>query len=300
MKAGYDNTPPNPVTSLAFANSPGTLNVQLTWSTPAAAADGETASRYLIYRGTTADVRQYYATLRNKATAVTATLYNDTVPAAGTYWYTVVALDSYNNRSNPVLVGPIAVTSAGAPAVPSAPSSLVAFVMGNVVHLKWNDNSSVETSYELQRDSVTIATLSENVFSYTDQDLPAGAHTYRVRAVNPAGPSAYSATASATAANSVAVPTGIAANDGGGVAVISWTDGAANESGTEILRAPSASGPFTQVATVGPDINNYTDLAATVGTFYYRVRSYNGTAYSLRSGTASVTLSGAAAPASPT
>jgi uncharacterized lipoprotein YddW (UPF0748 family) len=300
MKAGYDNTPPNAVTNLAFANSPGSLNVQLTWTAPAPAADGQSAARYLVYRGTTADVRQYYATLRNKATTVTAALYNDTVPAGGSYWYAVVAVDNYNNRSTPVLVGPVAVTSASNPAAPSAPSSLVAFLMGNVVHLKWNDNSTVETSFELQRDSVTIATTSENVFTFTDHDVPAGSHTYRVRAANPAGTSAFSATATVTAANNVAAPTGIAANDGGGVAVVSWTDAAPNESGTEILRATAAAGPFSQVGTVGPDLTSYTDLAATVGTFYYRVRSYNGTDYSLRSATATVTLSGASAPAAPT
>ena len=297
MKAGWDNTPPNGVTNLVPANTAGSLNVQLTWTAPAAAPDGETAARYLVFRGTTADVRQYYATLVNKATTVTATLYADTVPAAGSYWYTVVAVDSYNNRSAGTTIGPINVTSAIVPGVPTAPSSLVAFVMGNAVHLKWNDNSSNETSFELQRDSVTIATLSENVFSFSDQDVAAGAHSYRVRAINNGGASAYSATASATAANNVAAPTGINATDGGGVAVVFWTDAAANESGTEILRSGSAAGPFTQVATVGPDVTSYSDLTATAGTLYYRVRSYNGTDYSLRSGVASVTVAASAPPA---
>ncbi|NJL73079.1 MAG: family 10 glycosylhydrolase [Candidatus Competibacteraceae bacterium] len=50
-KAGYDNTPPSNVTDLA-ADDSVPAEVTLTWSTPAAAADGEVPTKYLVYRDT--------------------------------------------------------------------------------------------------------------------------------------------------------------------------------------------------------------------------------------------------------
>ncbi|MBX7245903.1 MAG: family 10 glycosylhydrolase [Candidatus Sumerlaeaceae bacterium] len=299
MKANYDNTGPNPVTGL-IATPTGSLGVNLSWTAPSPAADGEGASRYLVYRSTLPGVREYYAMLRNKATTVTATSFADTVPGAGTYYYSVVAVDDYNNRSTPVETGPVAATGAAFSSTPSAPTNIRVAIAGNVAYVTWNDNSGIETAFELQRDSVTIATLPDNLSSYKDNDVAAGSHTYRVRAVNSFGNSSYVTASVVTAANTVAAPSSLAAVGGAGSVSLTWTDTPTNESGTEILRATSLGGPFVQVASIGPDLAAYTDFTVTSGTYYYKVRSYNGAALSLFSNQVSAAVGPPSPPAAPT
>src|SRR5690606_7825236 len=48
MKANWDSTPPNPVSGATYTMDG--LSVNLNWPTPAPAADGETPTRYLVYR----------------------------------------------------------------------------------------------------------------------------------------------------------------------------------------------------------------------------------------------------------
>lgn len=75
------------------------------------------------------------------------------------------------------------------------------------VELNWNDNSTVETGFEVERspggaDSWTnIATVAADVTTFADNaDLADGSdYDYRVRAAGPDGDSGYSATASITA-----------------------------------------------------------------------------------------------------
>jgi hypothetical protein len=57
---------------------------------------------------------------------------------------------------------------------------------------------------------------------------------------------------------------------------LAWNDNSANEDGFKIERATSSSGPWTQIATVGPDVRNYSSTGLTRNTrYYYRVRAYN-------------------------
>ena len=55
------------------------------------------------------------------------------------------------------------------------------------------------------------------------------------------------------------------------VAVLSWWP-ALGSSGTSVLRAPGANGPWTEIAQVGEDADTYVDASAPVGALYhYRV-----------------------------
>lgn len=299
MKAGYDNTAPNAVTGLT-ATPTGGNGVTLNWTAPVPAADGESASRYLIYRGTSAGVKPYYATQRNKATTVTATTYSDTTPASGSFHYSVVPVDDYNNRGPATEVGPVSVTGTAASSTPSAPSNPRVTAFGNVVYITWDDNSGIERSFQLQRDSVTIATLSENVCTYTDNDVAAGSHIYRVQATNSFGSSAYATATAVTAANTVATPTGLSGTGGAGLANLSWTDASTNESGFEILRSTVSGGPYSQVVTISPGSTSYTDTPVSAGTWYYVLRAFNGSASSLYSNQLTVTVTAPAPPAAPT
>jgi hypothetical protein len=57
---------------------------------------------------------------------------------------------------------------------------------------------------------------------------------------------------------------------------LSWTDNSNNEDGFKIERKTTASGTYSEIAQVGPNINTYNNTGLTGGTEYcYRVRSYN-------------------------
>lgn len=91
------------------------------------------------------------------------------------------------------------------PGLPAAPSALTAAGGGRSrINLAWNDNSSNETAFEIQRsrDGATwsaLATVAAESESYSDTIglMPNKVFYYRVRAVNASGPSAFSNTASA-------------------------------------------------------------------------------------------------------
>jgi len=120
MKEGYDNTPPNPVT--ATANNSGGL-VTLNWDTPAPAEDGEVPTRYLVYRSTSASVPAYYATQLAITQTISGNSYTDgPFAVGGTYYYRVVAVDDYNNKSTSVVIGPYTVTAAPSAIVESRTS----------------------------------------------------------------------------------------------------------------------------------------------------------------------------------
>lgn len=57
---------------------------------------------------------------------------------------------------------------------------------------------------------------------------------------------------------------------------LAWNDNSGNEDGFKIERATGASGPWTEIATVGPNVLNYASTGLTKNKrYYYRVRAYN-------------------------
>ncbi|HSU13309.1 SdrD B-like domain-containing protein [Longimicrobium sp.] len=81
--------------------------------------------------------------------------------------------------------------------VPAAPDNLQAFPRTRAVQVQWRDLSRVEQRFEIQRkDTGGFADAGQvpgDVQTFLDQPLPPGvAETYRVRACNAAGCSAYS------------------------------------------------------------------------------------------------------------
>ncbi len=77
---------------------------------------------------------------------------------------------------------------------------------GSQLHVTWTDNADNETAVSVERRGETdtkfteVAVLAANTTSYVDAGLVASAtYCYRVRALNSAGPSAYSNVACATA-----------------------------------------------------------------------------------------------------
>ena len=141
-------------------------------------------------------------------TAESTTYSNTGLSSNTTYYYRVKAVNAtgssnWSNTAN-------ATTNEEA-TIPSAPSSLLATaVSASKIDLSWNDNSSNEDDFEIQR-SLTgssgwlqIAIVNANVISYSDEGLTENTtYHYRVRARNVSGNSDWSPTVNAsTLANS--------------------------------------------------------------------------------------------------
>ena len=88
--------------------------------------------------------------------------------------------------------------------IPAAPTGLTATARSSSqIELAWTDNSADETTFKVEKSVggvwTQIATTAAGVATYTDSGLTAStAYTYRVRASNAAGDSAYSNEATGT------------------------------------------------------------------------------------------------------
>lgn len=94
---------------------------------------------------------------------------------------------------------------------------------------------------------------------------------------NPAAPAAP-APPPPPAAQPPAAPTGLSAASTGTTATsLSWTDASDNETGFQIERGLSSTGPFSRIASTGPNDAMFSDSGLTDETEYcYQVRATNG------------------------
>ena len=226
-----------------------------------------------------------------------------------TYRYRVSAFNTagsskYSNIAEATTLPP--------PLPPAAPSNLtLQGISSSQINLAWVDNSSNESGFQIERCQGTavscsggsfaqIAQVGPNVTGYNNTGLSAATtYTYRVRAYNSAGNSAYTSSAEAT---TQAAPQPPAAPSNLNLQVTSssqisltWTDNSSNEDGVRIERcAGSGCGNFAQVAQVGPNITSYNDTGLAAATTYvYRVRAYNSVGNSAYSSPAQATTQAA-------
>jgi peptidyl-Asp metalloendopeptidase len=172
--------------------------------------------------------------------------------------------------------------SAGVP--PAAPSQLTGSALAfDRVQLGWTDNASDETGFVVQRavNGGTYAdriTLGSNVAAFTDSGVSGNtSYSYRVRAYNSAGASAYSnaVTVLTPAAPPAPVaPTPAALSLAGSNAMVTWAN-VANESSYEIRRETYNSRKATWSATLTSAPADSTVLTQTLaaGTYRYSVRA---------------------------
>ncbi len=136
----------------------------------------------------------------NVATTTANTItYNNTGLAQNTtHYYRVRAVNGIGYS------GYTSVVSATTPYTPSAPTGLVSSLSGVGINLDWTDNSSNETSFNIERslNGITfshLATTSADVINYLDTGLSSTTtYYYRLNAYNDIGYSAYSSVASST------------------------------------------------------------------------------------------------------
>ncbi|MCC7518713.1 MAG: fibronectin type III domain-containing protein [Verrucomicrobiae bacterium] len=220
--------------------------------------------------------------------------YSDSgLSAETTYFYRVKATNSQGESpwSNEVSVS----TADQAPSAPTALSATA--VSSSEIDLSWTDTSSNETAFQIERQTgsggyVLIAAVGVNGTSFHDTSVSDGVtYSYRVRAVNSAGMSAWTDAATASTDGMAPVdPTGLFTQATGASSVnLTWSGNAANTTGYEIERRTSG-GNFAVIGTVGAGVTSFTDTGRSAGTeYFYRVRAANGSLYSSYSNEGSAT-----------
>ncbi|WP_353510973.1 multicopper oxidase domain-containing protein [Intrasporangium sp.] len=282
----------------------GGVNLVWTDGTPTSLTDlttwGSAANEvgYRIERAPVAANGKVGAYVPIGTTLANVTGFNDT--AAGStalYSYRVVAWNAAGDSvSTPVLVGPTGVP------VPAAPTTLATTLQaGPQASLTWRDNATNETGFVVERalvvsgvvgtfTPVATAPARSNTGSvtYVDKTVRPGAtYTYRVKAVNGAGSSAYSSpSTNLTVPALPAAPTGVAGTavrQGGGERVTLTWNGVPGLTGYTIQWSTSST--FATVsgsAPVGSAATTYTTGSIARQAWYFRIGSVNlsGTTWS--------------------
>ena len=218
--------------------------------------------------------------------------------AAGTYFYRVVAGNSYgvSSASN--------TESATLMAIPAAPTdlSVTGYPAAGTVLLTWTDNAADETGYRISRQvdgggwDEGYDRVDPNITAYLDDNqgggpLPSGTYAYRVSAVNGILASEPSNTATAVLSTSVpAAPSAIDSTVSGSDIIISWTDNSDNEE-SFVLERNVNSGSWSEHAVLAADTESHTDASLVPGmTYAYRVKAANSFGDSAYSQTTSTYL----------
>lgn len=285
-----------PVAPSALAAGVVTANsVSLSWT--------DNSSNELGFRVERRPPGGTFATVASVA-ADTATAVDASTTPATDYEYRVVAFNS-GGDSLPSAI--LMVTTPDLP--PAAPAGLAATALSlTSVSLTWMDTSANESGFRLERrlaggTFVAIANLGTNVTSFTDSGLaPATSYEYRLFAVNSAGDSAASNTATVTtlaitlamASNLVATATGTTSTS------LTWSDNSSNEDGFRLERRLAGLGSFAAIVARPADATSFNDVGLAPGTSYeYRVVVFNASGDGPPSNTATVTtLAGVPAAAS--
>jgi hypothetical protein len=195
--------------------------------------------------------------------------------------------------------------------LPAAPYSLSAIAASSSsVSLTWVDASSNEGGFRVERASgggayALVASLPANTRSWVNTGLAAAtAYSFRVRAYNTAGSSAYSNTATATTSGTTslpAAPSSLRATAASSSSVsLAWVDASSNESGFRVERASGGSA-YALVATLAANTRSWVNSGLSPATAYsYRLRAYNTAGSSGYSNSATATTPGTtSAPAVP-
>jgi C1A family cysteine protease len=283
-----ETTLPTPPNNLA-ATSLNSSGIKLTWSDNAQNEQGFKIERCM---GSNCSNFTEVATVDSNVTT-----YTDVGLQANTaYRYRVRA---YNSAGDSAYSGLVKVTTAVQP--PSAPTNLRgSAASGTQINLSWTDTANNETGFKIERcmgsdcsSFIQVATAGRNAKSYKNTGLKAGtAYTYRVRAYNSGGDSAYSSQMSATTLAPPSAPTSLLGSAASRTQInLSWSDNAQNETGFKIERCTGSDClNFKQVGRVGRNIVQCRNSGLRKATTYtYRLRAYNAVGPSAYSPTLNIT-----------
>lgn len=265
-------TPIAPPTNLV-ATPDGATEVDLAWDDNSGIETG-----YEIERSTTQG--SGYALIHTTAANV-ETYSNTGLTANTTYYYRIRAVggtlySTYSNEDDATTTPALEVPT-GLAATP---------VTSTQINLTWDDNNSNETGYEIERSTTSgsgfslIHTTAADATSYNNTGLTAATtYYYRLRSINAAGNSSYTAEVSAStpAGTLPSAPTTLTATAGNTSNSLSWTDNASNETGFQIERSTDSNTSFSLIHTTSANVTSYNDTGLNEGRrYYYRVRATNG------------------------
>jgi titin len=287
--ATYLLATPTNFTAMAVSSS----EITLTWT------DNSDELNFSIERSTSASGT--YTLI--KCTNANETTYTDSwLGHSSTYYYRVRAYKGgagncgYTPSSSYPQYYSAAAEASATTLVLNAPMNLTATaVSSSEITLTWTDNSD-ELDFAIERATSPAGTYTLikcttdyfNETTYTDKWLGhSSTYYYRVRAYKGGAgncgytpsssyPQYYSAAAEASATTLVLnAPTNLTATAVSSSEIqLSWTDNS-DELNFFIERATSATGPYSQIACVNPNVTTYTNSDLDQGTtYYYRVRAY--------------------------
>jgi hypothetical protein len=192
------------------------------------------------------------------------------------------------------------------PSAPAAPGALTAqAASSSAINLSWQDNSSNEDSFRVEQlvngawqevQSLAAGTTTVQITGLA----AATSYSFRARAANSAGYSAYSNVASASTqpAPPPAAPTALTAQAVSSSAInLSWQDNSSDETSFHVQQL--VTGAWQEVQVLGPNVTSaqITGLAAATS-YSFRVMAYNTNGYSAYSNVASAATQAAAPPPS--
>jgi hypothetical protein len=186
----------------------------------------------------------------------------------------------------------VATFGSTAPTPPAAPTNLSASLQaGPQALLTWTDNSKDETGFVIERslDGVVFSVLAQvgsGVVSYTDSTISTGStFTYRVVALNSAGSSVYSNTASISLAAPAApsnLTAGAVRRGNNARVTLTWVDNSVNENGFTIQWASDAG--FTNILmTTIASVNATTFTTSNLNRntdYFFRIQAFNASGVS--------------------
>ena len=190
------------VTAGGVSGRSGSMLVTIDTGAPTAVSTpaGGTYTSALSVSLTPSEQSTLYYTLNGSTPTPSSFLYTTSIPISQNTTLKFIAVDVAGNQSV-VFTQTYTIV---VPTPPAAPSNLTAAanVIGQV-SLSWTDNSGNETSFSVERSLsstsgfAVIGTLEPNTISFFDSTVGRRiTYFYRVRAINDAGASAYSATVS--------------------------------------------------------------------------------------------------------
>ena len=293
-------TAPTNLTATAFSSS----QINLSWT---ASTGGGGVTGYRVERCQGAAC----STFAQVATPTLTTSSDTGLTASTSYSYRVLATSAAGPSGYSATA--TAVTQAPAPTAPSAPTNLTATAASSTqINLTWTapTSGSPATGYQLERcQGAACSTFAPVVpapagTTYSDTALTAStSYSYRVLATSAAGPSTYSATATATtqapAPTAPSAPTNLTATAASSTQInLTWTAPTSGSppTGYQLERCQGvACSTFAQVAT--PTLAASSDTGLTASTSYsYRVLATSAAGPSTYSATASATTQAATPP----
>ena len=206
---------------------------------------------------------------------------NTGLSPATKYWYRVRAV----NTANPSVFSNVA-NATTIDVVPLTPANLAATVINyGQIDLAWSDVSRNEAGFQLERSTdgtnfTKIADLAANAVTYQDKTAASlTKYYYRVRAINPIGPSAYSNIVTATTPqapipdkpqNLTALPVDF------DLIQLKWSALSRNATSVVIERSDRADQGFVQIGNQAAAIIEFGDREILpIHDYYYRIKAVN-------------------------